>query len=318
MNVHLLDVVKIWAAAPHCAFTGLTHYRDHFYCTFREGQGHMSLDGKLRVIRSTDGRKWECAALLCPPNSEYPDLRDPKIGVAPDGRLMLIGVGATRGEKLRYQSYLWLSDDGENWDDGKVIGEQDVWMWNFATEGEALYGIGHAEEGGTLEGEGVRLYRDTGDSKFEFLNTLRRDDEFPCETAVVFHDGLGVALVRHEWDEGGAPPRLGLGPSVVGVASAPYADWTWFEYQEPVGGPALIRLPDGRYLAGGRKKIPQDHTALWEVDIENGQLRELITLPSANDSSYPGFVWHDDLLYVSYYSGHEGQSSIYLARLEVS
>jgi len=28
-------------------------------------------------------------------------------------------------------------------------------------------------------------------------------------------------------------------------------------------------------------------------------------------------VWHDDLLWMSYYSSHEGRSSIYLAQLSI-
>ena len=29
----------------------------------------------------------------------------------------------------------------------------------------------------------------------------------------------------------------------------------------------------------------------------------------------PGMVWHDDLLWMSYYSSHEGRTSIYLAKI---
>ena len=42
-----------------------------------------------------------------------------------------------------------------------------------------------------------------------------------------------------------------------------------------------------------------------------------LILPSGGDCSYPGMVWHDDLLWVSYYSSHEGKGSIYLARVKV-
>ena len=31
--------------------------------------------------------------------------------------------------------------------------------------------------------------------------------------------------------------------------------------------------------------------------------------------SYPGMVWDDDLLWLSYYSSHEGKTSIYLAKI---
>jgi hypothetical protein len=41
----------------------------------------------------------------------------------------------------------------------------------------------------------------------------------------------------------------------------------------------------------------------------------VLALPSRTDTSYPGMVWHDDLLWMSYYSSHERKTSIYLARI---
>jgi hypothetical protein len=40
-------------------------------------------------------------------------------------------------------------------------------------------------------------------------------------------------------------------------------------------------------------------------------------LPSGGDTSYAGMVIHDGLLWLSYYSSHQGKTSIYLARLKV-
>ena len=50
---------------------------------------------------------------------------------------------------------------------------------------------------------------------------------------------------------------------------------------------------------------------LFEIDPAAGKLRELVTLPSGGDTSYPGLVLRGDNLYVSYYSSHEGKTSIY-------
>ena len=35
------------------------------------------------------------------------------------------------------------------------------------------------------------------------------------------------------------------------------------------------------------------------------------------DCSYPGLVFHEGLLYMSYYSSHEGKTSIYLAKIKL-
>ncbi len=104
---------------------------------------------------------------------------------------------------------------------------------------------------------------------------------------------------------------------LLGVASAPYTKWEWKDLGQKIGGPHLLRLPDGRLLAAGRLYGGGAHTSLAWIDPESGKLVEALRLPSGGDTSYPGLVWHDGQLWVSYYSSHEGQTSIYLAQIDV-
>src|SRR5437879_2053639 len=90
-TIKLVEVRRIWDKAPHNAFTDLVRFKGRWFCVFREGRGHVSPDGALRVLTSTDGAKWESTALMRSPNS---DLRDAKITVTPDGRPMLSGAEA--------------------------------------------------------------------------------------------------------------------------------------------------------------------------------------------------------------------------------
>jgi hypothetical protein len=46
-------------------------------------------------------------------------------------------------------------------------------------------------------------------------------------------------------------------------------------------------------------------------------MTRLIKLPSGGDTSYTGLVWHKNVLFVSYYSSHEGKTSIYLVKVKV-
>ena len=39
-------------------------------------------------------------------------------------------------------------------------------------------------------------------------------------------------------------------------------------------------------------------------------------LSSAKDTSYAELVWHEDMLWVSYYSSHEVKTSIYLTKVK--
>ena len=47
-------------------------------------------------------------------------------------------------------------------------------------------------------------------------------------------------------------------------------------------------------------------------------MQSLLQLPSGGDCSYPGMVWHDGLLWLSYYSSHEGRTGVYLAKVRLS
>ena len=79
----------------------------------------------------------------------------------------------------------------------------------------------------------------------------------------------------------------------------------------------ILQLPNGPIVAGTRLYDGKVRTSLSWLDPEAGKLVELLALPSGGDTSYPGLVWHDDLLWMSYYSSHEGKAAIYLAKIKI-
>jgi hypothetical protein len=85
-----------------------------------------------------------------------------------------------------------------------------------------------------------------------------------------------------------------------------------------IGGPHMIRLPDGRFVAVVRRYDGGPRTSLHWLDPEAGTLTEFLKLPSGGDTSYAGLVWHKGLLWISYYSSHEGKTSIYLAKVKIA
>jgi hypothetical protein len=108
-----------------------------------------------------------------------------------------------------------------------------------------------------------------------------------------------------------------------GEARAPFTKWTWHESNLRWGGPDFIVLPDGRWIAGTREYAKSQggtaaKTGTILARMENFQLKPLVTLPSGGDTSYSAFVWHEGLLWTSYYSSHEGKSAIYLAKVRLS
>jgi len=304
--LELLEVRRIWDKAKHNAFTDLIRHKGRWYCAFREGLGHVCDTGKLRVITSEDGQAWESAALM---DWEGGDVRDAKLSVAADGRLMLNGavrfLKPVNGQV--HQSVTWLSADGRQWDGPFRVADPNVWMWSATWHKGVGYGIGYSTKGTRF----IRLYH-TRDG--ETWATLA-DDLFPGgtyanETSLVFtKDETCTCLLRRDSHGGSAQ---------LGTATPPYTKWAWKDLGVRIGGPKMIQLPDGRFLATVRLYDKKVRTGVCWLDPEAGRLAELVALPSGGDTSYAGMVLHDALLWVSYYSSHEGKTSIYLAKLKVS
>jgi hypothetical protein len=301
----LVGVRMIWNQAGHNAFTGLVRFKDRWFCTFREGSGHVSHDGKLRVITSADGETWEPAALLTAPD-KLPDLRDPKISVTPDGRLMLTGAAAQRvPPPVQHQTYAWFSADGKDWGTPVAICEPDVWLWRVTWHKGVAWGVGYSP----ARRDGNRLYRSADGRKFETVVEKLFEAGFPNEASLEFlADDTCLCLLRRD----GQPST-----AMLGSARPPYTEWTWKDLGVRISGPLLVRLPDGRLLAAGRRYDGAVRMSLMWLDAEKGALREFLKLPSGGDTSYPGLVMHDGLAWVSYYSSHEGKTSIYLAKVRL-
>ena len=298
-----VNVTKIWDAAPHNAFTDLIRHQNQWLCVFREGKAHVSPDGAIRVLRSPDGHTWTSAAIL---RDEKADLRDPKITLAPDGRLMLTAAAALAPPtETKHQTKVWFSADGKTWTEPVDIGDPNVWLWRVAWHKGKAYGVGYATAGDKF----VRLYASQDGRKFDPLVSTLFNEGYPNEAALVFDSNdRGYCLLRRD---GGAPSAK------LGTAAPPYTKWEWKDLKAQIGGPQMLLLPDGRFVAGLRLYDGKVRTSVAWVDPQSGQLTEVAKLPSSGDSSYPGMVWHEGELWMSYYSSHEGKSSIYLARVEL-
>jgi hypothetical protein len=59
----------------------------------------------------------------------------------------------------------------------------------------------------------------------------------------------------------------------------------------------------------------RERTSLLWLDPIRGTLEEFAAFPSGGDGSYPGLVWQDGLLWVSYYSSHEEKTAVYIAKV---
>lgn len=319
VKLELAGVQKIWDEGNHNAFTDLTRFDRKFFCVFREGKGHVSPDGAIRVLESVDGKDWKSAALI---QLDGQDLRDPKLCHTPQGQLMIVGGAAKReGTKTatEHRSFVCFSDDGKTWSEPKCdVAEQDWWLWRVTWHGKEAFGVAYGCSAPAREASAyaTRLLHSKDGKKFSVLAELSAEGG-PTEATLRFgEDGTCYCLQRRD-----GKPNTAL----LGVASPPYEQWTWRDLGKYYGGPNFLALPAAAgkspaWIAAGRiiTKDKGARTVLCQLDVEQGKLIELLELPSGGDTSYPGLVWHDDKLWVSYYSSHEGKTSVYLAQVNVT
>lgn len=307
LQAKLIQVKKIWSEAPHNAFTDLIRWHDRWYCGFREGESHAGNRGHLRIITSDDGEDWESAATLEDP---VYDLRDANLSVTPTGQLMAVGgaqLADADGRKTgTFASY---TDDGTQWTTPALILPLGRWMWGVTWHDQTAWGVSY----GTPERRGVNslLKSDDGHKFTVCVDDFFSAKEYPTEARIRFgDDGTAYCLQRCD-----GSPNL----AYLGTAQTPYLHWKWDSLGRYIGGPNLLQLPSGHWIAAGRlldgKKM---RTALMSLDVKQATVTPILGLPSGGDCSYPGLVWHDGQLWMSYYSSHEGRTSIYLARIQVA
>ena len=302
----LLSVRKIWDQGAHNAFGDLIRFQAKWICSVREGDGHVGGDGKLRILESTDGETWKSAALL---GEAGIDLRDPKLSITPDGRLMVVAGGSVYGgtKKLQgAQPRVAFSNDGREWSLTYRVLQEGEWLWRVTWHEGTAYGVSYPTSSKTNAANAFKLYRSSDGLDWKLVTSLEVSGR-PNETTIRFlRSGEAIMLVRREADDLGG---------WIGTSKPPYSEWKFTQTKVRLGGPDFIELPDGSLVAGSRDHS-QGKVKFSLFRMNRDSLQPVLTLPSGGDCSYPGLVWHDGLLWVSYYSSHEGKTSIYLAKVK--
>ena len=307
-----IRVRRIWQG-DYCAFTSLIYHNGFFYCSFREADTHHANSevpgtlGRSRILRSKNGKSWQSVALL---RKDGIDLRDPKLSVMPDGRLLAIQGGSVyEGKKLvAMYPQVSFSSDGVHFSDPQpVVLDSAVsggyeWIWRVTW----YKGVGY----GVIYGSGVSLVSTTDGIHYRLVTRFDLPRN-PGETSLAFlSNGTMLFIARCEGDN-----KHGL----WGRSLPPYTDWQWTDMNIPLGGPDILVLNDSTTILGSRSLYASEKTMMFRGDT-SGQFEECCLLPSGgDDNSYSGMVVRGKYLYVTYYSRHATpKASIYWARLPLS
>lgn len=315
----------------------LIRYKDHWYCGLKE-TGHSRL-GRMRLIRSRDGKTWESVRLF-----QWADggqVGDAKFSVTAEGALMITTwakdprptPGSPPGAKSPTwtSSVTWLSHNGLDWGTvhacptgfDKVVRYLTTWHHGAGYCVDATRGTLFK----TLDGKN---WASMVDDIFSTWNVPAASEELmrcvdphdihqahgeaprrPNETALAFRpeDNTAIAIARTH-------PFY----AIIGTAPAPaYSDWTWKPARVDwdgdgrvlpaveklgvqMGGPVLKYLGNGLLLAGGRADASTPGNP-------KGRLTLFLVDPEAGIlqrwgdfdgfSHYPGIVEYEGQLWIT-------------------
>lgn len=312
------SVNKIWDTGNHCAFTSIIPFKGRYYCSFREGITHVfdkdgKAEGKIRILVSDDGDKWESVAYI---GLEGVDLRDPKLSVMPDGR-MLVTIGGSIYRNRRLEAcipHVMFSEDGKTFNtpepavlDARMTSKRD-WIWRVTWHESVGYA---ASYNWTPQGNELWLVKTTDGKHYEAIKKLEVDGS-PNEATIRFMaDGRMSIMVRRE---------AGDTRGWWGISEAPFTDWQWKKMGLRLGGQDYIFLEDNRIVMATRNyAIPGAEKTCVYIGKDNGYFEEVLVLPSGGDCSYPGILTVGNELWVSYYASHaSANASIFLAKIPMS
>ncbi len=315
----IYSVEKIWDNAQHSAFTDIIRWNDKFYCSFRTGSGHVpgknGEDGKVQLISSADGKTWNDVVTLA---KNEVDLRDPKLSITPDNRLMIVMGGSyyDGDTLLKRVPHVSFHDDNGTSNPAAINVDESIesptdWLWRVTWYQGKGFGVVYQPNDKRW---GFHLVSTTNGIDFKLEKTFSLPQK-PNEASIRFTDqGEAWLVVRNEGQNKNGHLGICKNDPDSSIDDWSFEDWTWKRIKTRLGGPNIIQTPQGYWLLGSRKYSQNARTSLYTLG-RSARYKELIEFPSGGDTSYPGMLIHENELWMSYYSSHEGKSSIYLAQV---
>ena len=268
-----------------------------FYLTFDAGQmpssrrppGLVCSSAWVVVLQSDDALTWSEAFTFSVPGR---DTRDPHFLVFGGSLFVYTGTWLLHEEGVplnlnEHLGYAAWTADGSGWNGpAQMEGTYGHYIWR------AAYPTGTARScagaGAAATGPASRRSSSPGRSS-------RRCSRAPtawCGPST--RSSPGISAMRPRSCSRRTAPRWPWFATAtkkrarVCRSAPPWKAWTSAYLQRNVGGPLLTRW-GGHYLVGGRKSMGDTAaTCLWW--LHGDALHEAVELPSAGDSSYPGFV----------------------------
>ncbi|MDD5483754.1 MAG: hypothetical protein PHP98_08915 [Kiritimatiellae bacterium] len=286
MEIRITRAHRVFSDGRHNAFTSINRLSQNTYIAFRSASSHVSYDGQIVLIGSSDLNSWHEVARFA--DAKY-DCRDPKLVLFQNRMLLYFGARPQNG-LIEPRGRVFSDNNNETSFvlQGIPVGS---WLWSVASWRGELYGCAYARGA-------ISLY--TSSDGLHWRKLL--DFSIPGnETAIDFGDDDTLwALVRN--DAGGCIPSVcQLKPPYREISSI-------LRLPIRLQGPMMKRLPGGcvivcrRWNMPGRRNLRTD--MFWLKDDHEIQYGG--TFPSGGDTSYAS--WLDvepGKAVMSYYLAHE-------------
>lgn len=201
------------------------------------------------------------------------------------------------------QSVTWLSSDGINWSSAYACPSGvNSWRWEVVWHNGMGYSVAYCgkDKAGTL-------HRTRDGKSWRVLKNNFFPDGVGSEATLGFDDDNAYSLLRH------SGKRV-----MLGVGEAPYfQNWRWSELSvdcgtdhggdQPAeqvlkadfGGPKLIRLKDGRFVAAARCLWPWRDDGKITLFWLDPAVARLTILAEIDGTTYGGIVEHEGEIWVA-------------------
>lgn len=295
------------------AFTDLVFFDNKWFISYRESDRHaLGRDGIVKILSSADGVTWNLVKEFQEDNL---DLRDAMFTI--NGDKLMAYVHGSRYEGTNLVLFKDFKTDyikGEGWSDlntvlldkrkgyaDRIEGNQ-AWPWKVTWYKEKAYSFAYGKD------SFFDFYTSSNGVKFQNMFFDQNILGVPTEATLEIDD-QGVFYVLSRRDQGTA---------IIGKSIDLGATFEWFG-EIPIqnfGGPDFV-FYGGGLLVSGRES---NKVVLGYYNLETNQYKKLLTLKSGGDCSYAGMVIKNNILWMSYYSGHENKSgtSIYLSQIDLN
>ncbi len=286
---------KAYGDGRHNAFTDLALYRGHYYLCFRHGASHLSMDGEIRVMRSSDMKTWDPCATL----DTLGDDRDPHFTVTDDRLFVYFGTwdlahavdnGVPGRGKLR--SHFASSEDGIHWSKVQGVYESRWWLWRVRWLKGAFYSAAYSSNWPSGGKEGMRLLRSQDGLKWDIVSAIP-NARTPDEADMRFLADGSVELVARSGERNANAMLFRSDPSLK--------TWHRIDLEVLIHSPVMLTWK-GRCFIAGRGR--DGDTAYPGLLLD----------PAAAGADQPSFL-------VSWYSQHaraqdaRDEASVYVGRI---